>query len=592
VASKLSRVWNRITGQIIGFGVGAAASQAFEPPLRDVTAEIESLFTNRRLDAGTLAQIVMRGGLDPDDAASEAAETGFDRRRFDLLTLLAGEPPSPAETLELLRRGKIDEAEARKSLVQGPLRPEWFDPFLELAQALLSPPELASLAARGIMPEAQARGYAAQQGIAAADFADLVEAARNSPSLGELLDLLNRGEIKEADVTAALEHAGVRDQYVKPLLELRHVLPPVGDLIRFAVREVFTPATRSRYGLDEGFPVEFAQEATKRGLDEQWARAYWAAHWELPSPQQAFAMLHRGLITDADLDRYLISADYMPFWRKAMKGISYLVPGRIDLRRMHQQGVIDRTRVLRGYLDLGYKPEDAELLTDFATREKLAPERDLTKAEVVSLYEARSIPRTQAVELLAGVGYDEAESALILGLADYRHDSTFRSAAVSIVRSRYVAREIDERDVAERLDKVGVPSTERERLLDLWTFQREESPQRLTEAQARAAWKAGIVDESGYRQQLDRIGYPADEQGILVELYRPDAGPKAAPAKDLNRADVLRFYRYGQWQRPQAEAELLRLGYDPTESAALLEDIDRRYRSKGAAGATTPPATP
>lgn len=582
VGGTIGRLWSRLTGNLIGFGIGAASAQAFEPFFADLAAAAWRAHQARRLSPAELAQLEQRGELTLDEGAAEAAESGVDRRRFTLLTRLAGEPPTPPETLELLRRGAINEERARRALEQGPLRREWFDAFLELRRALLSPPELAGLAARGLIGEPEARELAGRQGLEGDDFGRLVEARRDVPALGELLELLRRGELDEGGARAALEHRGLRPEFVDGLLELRRQLPGIQDLIRFAVRDVFTPATRQAFGLDEGYPEELSEQARRRGLDVEDARAYWAAHWELPSPTQAFVMFHRGLIDRQELERYMVAADFMPFWREGMLGISYNVPGRIDLRRMYQRGVIKRPEVLKGYLDLGYSPKDAERLTEFATLEQLDEERQLTKAEVIALYKARAIPREETVELLDGLGYDEEQSALVIRLADYQRDNAFRTAAVAVVRGRYVAREIDEREVTERLDRIGVPAEERERLLDLWAFQREESPRRLTEAQARAAWRAGVLDEQGYRQQLERMGYPADEVGILLELARPAATTPEETERDLTRADVLRFYRYGQWTREQARAWLLAFGLDATETDALLLDIQTRYR-KGVA---------
>lgn len=587
VGGTIGRLWSRLTGNLIGFGIGAASAQAFEPFFADLAAAAWEQHPARRLSAAELAQLEQRAELTLEEAAAMAAEVGVNRERFQLLTRLAGEPPTPAETLELLRRGAISREEALRSLEQGPLRREWHPALLELQRVLLSPPELAGLAARGIVPAEEAEQLAGRQGLEAEAFRALMEARRDEPALGELLELLRRGELTEAEAEASLRRRGVRAEHAPALLELQRQLPGIQDLIRFAVRDVFTPATRRAFGLDEGYPAELTEQAGRRGLEEEDARAYWAAHWELPSPTQAFTMFHRGLIDRQELERYMVAADFMPFWREGMLGISYLVPGRIDLRRMFQAGVIDRPRVLRGYLDLGYSPKDAEALTDFATMEQLEEERQLTKAEVMALYKSRAIPQAETVELLEGLGYDRAQSQLVIRLADYQRANSYRTQAITVVRGRFVAREIDERAATERLDRIGVPAEEREQLLDLWLFQREESPRRLTEAQARAAWKAGVLDENGYRQQLERMGYPADEVTILVELARPEAAPAAEVERDLTRADVLRFYRYGQWDRAQAQAGLLELGFSPVEAEALLDDIQRRYRQEAAPAVPT-----
>lgn len=514
---------NRVLGNVIGFGAGAAAASAFEPALRPVAEALERQFANRKLTPAELAELVIRGARSPEQAGEEAAGWGLSSERFRELTLLAGNPPGPQELIELWRRGAIAEAEVDTGIRQGRFRTEWLEAFKAFRRVLLTPAGVAELTARGILSEGEGRERAAELGLEPDDFAALVEGTLRPPALGELLDLLNRGEVAEADVRSALTRAGVQERYHDPILELRRVLPPVSDLVRFAVREVYSPEIAARFGLEQDFPARFAQEAARVGLSEESARQYWAAHWDLPSPQMGFAMLHRGIISQSDLELLLRALDVMPFWRERLIELAHLVPGRIDLRRMFRAGVISRQEVFQGYVRLGYTDQDAERLTEFAEKEKLEPERDLTKAEVTSLYQARALDRGEATELLELLGYDGDESDLLLDLADFRRRRTYRTAAVSVVRARFLEREIDEAQATGLLDSIGLPAEEREELLDLWIFARDENPRRLTEAQARAAWRAGVHDEGWYRSYLALLGYPQAEADTLVALYAPGA---------------------------------------------------------------------
>lgn len=529
MAINVGRLWNRLTGNIIGFGVGAAAASAFEPPLRDLTAQIEAQFTNRRLDPGTLAQLVATGLIDPGGAVAEARESGLDPARFTRLIQQAQTDPTVDELLELHRRGLLDDAGVERGLERNRVRPEWRTRLRSLAERLIDPGTIAGASARGLIGDDEARQLLAQHGLGPRAFELMRRTAQHPPAAGELLDLLNRGSVGEAEVTAALRNNGMRPDWISRYLELRRVLPPVSDTIRFAVREAYTPEIVQRFGLDENFPSRFAQEAARVGLAEDAARLYWRAHWELPSPTQGFQMFHRGLIDRPTLELLLRALDFMPFWRGKVIDLAYNVPGRIDLRRMFQHGVIDKPRVTRGYLDLGYRPEDAAILTEFATVEQADEERQLTKAEVVALYESRTIPREQALGLLDQLGYPEQQREWTLGLADVRRDRAYRNAVVSVVRRRHVDGEITDAEATTRLDKIGVPTAERERLLDLWQFERAENPSHVSEAQARAAWRAGIIDEGDYRLHLALLRFPANEAEWLVALHRPEAKPPEPP---------------------------------------------------------------
>lgn len=520
----VSRLWSRFTGQLLGFGIGAASAQAFEPIFADLSALTWSKMPNRRLTPEQAAMLVLQGRRGLGDAAHEASETGIDRGRFEDIVALVGSPPGLGELIELWRRGALEEEEVRRALRQARTKPEYIDALLALRRALLAPPTLAGLVARGLLPLAAGQEGAARQGVNEADFARLVEAAQSAPPVEQVLELVNRGELDEGEARAALRRAGLEERYLEPVLALREVLPSPADLVRFAVREVYTPAVASRFGLAQDFPPEFAAQAARLGLSEETARQYWAAHWDLPSPEQGFRMLHRGIIGPADLDLLLRALDVMPFWRPKLRELTFNVPGRIDIRRMFRAGVLTEADVLKRYGDLGYAPADAAILTQFAVTEKMQAERDLSKAEIVSMYQERSLSRAEAEGHLATLGYDAGELALVLGLADVRRNRSFRTAATGVVRSRYVARELSDAEAAARLDRLGLPAEERDQLMDLWTFQREETPRRLSEPQARAALRRQLISESEYLVRLEQLGYPDEEAGILLALSTPAAG--------------------------------------------------------------------
>jgi hypothetical protein len=510
---------NRVLGNIIGFGAGAAAAQAFEPPLRDVAAEMESRFQSRRLTPDDLAELQQRAEISMEAGAAEAAESGVNARRFELLTRIHGQSLGPMELLAALRRGIIDEARFDRGIAQGTIRREWADVLRGLANELLTPSMVAEAEARGLAGGFDTGAEARRNALTRARFELLTRLAGHPPPIGELLDLLNRGRMNESQVRRAMRDAGMRNEYVDDVLELRRVLVPVQDLVRFAVREVYTPEVRRRFRLDEDFPARFATEAARHGLARSDAQDYWAAHWDLPSPEQGFRMLHRGIIERPDLELLLRSLDVMPFWRGRLIDLAFAVPGRIDLRRMFEHGVIDEARVQRGYLDLGYTPEVAQTLTRFAIELAAEPEKNLAKGEIVALYQAREITREDAAIMLQGLGYKPEGAEFVLDIADAKEARAFRNQVVAVVRRRFVDREIDTTAAIARLDEIGMPAEARERLLDLWQFEVAENPRHITEAQMRAAWKRGIVDEGRYRLHLGQLGYPPDEAQILVELY-------------------------------------------------------------------------
>ncbi|MCP4231956.1 MAG: hypothetical protein GY771_17645, partial [bacterium] len=165
-----------------------------------------------------------------------------------------------------------------------------------------------------------------------------------------------------------LRKIGVHPNYFDTYKTLAFPIPPVNDLITMAVREAFTPEIASRFGQYEGLPKEYVDAAAKKGVSQEWAERYWAAHWTLPSVQQGFSMLHRGIINQSDLSLLLRALDIMPFWRDKLIALSFRPLTRVDTRRMHILGTLDEAGVKRAYLDQGYNDRNAALMTDFTVR--------------------------------------------------------------------------------------------------------------------------------------------------------------------------------------------------------------------------------
>jgi hypothetical protein len=135
-----------------------------------------------------------------------------------------------------------------------------------------------------------------------------------------------------------------------------------------AVREAFTPAIAARFGQYEDLPPDFVEWVGKKGLSKEWASRYWAAHWSLPSPQQGFEMLHRGVIGIDDVNMLMRALDIMPFWRDKLIQIAYRPLSRVDVRRMFALGVLNVSGVRRAYTDIGYNDYNADLMTQFTIK--------------------------------------------------------------------------------------------------------------------------------------------------------------------------------------------------------------------------------
>lgn len=197
---------------------------------------------------------------------------------------------------------------------------------------------------------------------------DYLDAVLTKPASIDIISYELRRDPSLSNLSNELKRIGIHDNYHALYKELAYQIPPVADIITMAVREAFTPAIAARFGQYEDLPSEFVEWVGKKGLSKEWAERYWAAHWSLPSPQQGFEMLHRGVIGEGDLDMLMRALDIMPFWRDKLTQIAYRPLTRVDVRRMYALGVIDVSGVRKAYTDLGYNEYNANLMTNFTIK--------------------------------------------------------------------------------------------------------------------------------------------------------------------------------------------------------------------------------
>lgn len=197
---------------------------------------------------------------------------------------------------------------------------------------------------------------------------DYYNAVLTKPASQDIIAYELRRDPSLSNLDGELRRIGIHPNYNSLYRELAYQIPPVADIITMAVREAFTPAIARRFGQYEDLPTEYVEAVQKKGLSREWAERYWAAHWSLPSPQQGFEMLHRGVIGEGDLNMLMRALDIMPFWRDKLTQIAYRPLSRVDVRRMYALGVLDVSGVRKAYTDLGYNDYNADLMTKFTIK--------------------------------------------------------------------------------------------------------------------------------------------------------------------------------------------------------------------------------
>lgn len=366
--------------------------------------------------------------------------------------------PSPGDAWAMYYRGLIDQNTRTDWLNDTGWFPAAQTAYGELARPRADVGTMATAVVQSKMTEANYLAETRKRGITDTDAQLFLQVSRRYLAVGDLMASMLRGDITASKVQTDLQAQGFSAADVQSLIKLSQQIPNVSDLIRMSVREAFSEDVSRAFGHDADFPGEVVDWAAKQGLSADWVRRYWRAHWELPSPQMGYEMMHRGVI-DLDTMRTLLrTADYAPFWRDKLIAIAYAPYTRVDARRMYGLGVLTREQVKRAYLDLGYDNDKAEHLTEFTVRyedenglSKKEEYRKLTQAAIISAYKKGIFNRQETMDSLLALRYEPEDAEVLLDIADAEKavarkpdwQPEYLRDMISIVENAYIRSIID-----------------------------------------------------------------------------------------------------------------------------------------------------
>ena len=314
-----------------------------------------------------------------------------------------------------------------------------------------------------------------------------------------------------------LKKIGIHPKYTDVYKTLAYQIPPVADIITMAVREAFTPDIAAKFGQYQDFPDDLETYGAMKGLSKEWTQRYWAAHWALPSPQQGFEMLHRGVIDHAELNMLLRAQDVMPFWRDKLIQIAYRRLTRVDIRRMYKEGVLSESDVLESYLEHGYNAENAKRMTEFTIKQTLATLSKFTSGDIIKAFASRMISRGDAIGLLGDIGIRTEDANYIVSTAEYKRQWAFTDDQIAGIRNLYKKRVYDENQASDKLARLNLPAEQITVLMQQWHYEKiEELDATWTTAQTLKFLKRKLISPDRARQELNLNGYTDERINVLI----------------------------------------------------------------------------
>jgi hypothetical protein len=393
---------------------------------------------------------------------------------------------------------------------------------------------------------------------------------------------LRRREVYTKEVYQESMHwLGYEAKEAEDYYTAKEAWPGISDLVRMAVREAFTPEIAEKFGQYQDLPPEFMARAKKIGLPEDYAKAFWAAHWELPSVQMGYDMLHRGIITQDELKLLLRALDIMPFWRDKLINLSYSPFTRVDIRRMHKVGILTEAQVLQSYKDIGYNDEKAKALTDFTIAlnspvDKTA-EKELVRSEMVAAYKKGLIPEAELRTWLTANGYAPDEVELLVKLASTALATTTKDLTQAQVKALYQKGLRTKAEVTAWLKTYNYTDAQVNSLLTLWEWTKAGSDKDPSRTDLDKFYLDGIIDEATWRAYMAGLGY---DTGVIAWYWEELQGQGAqvtgpvdvSKVKELTLAQLKSLYTLGLRTRAQITPFLTAMKYD-AQGIALLYDL-------------------
>lgn len=398
-----------------------------------------------------------------------------------------------------------------------------------------------------------------------------VTAAEQLLGASDYVTLWRRGKIDEGQMDSELKRAGFSDESIKGIKEASEYFPPPQDLIRFAVREVYNSGVRSQFGMDEDISDEFIEEAYKAGVPEEQARNYWASHWQLPSVQMGFEMLHRRVISESELAALLKAQDVMPFWREALTKISYNPLTRVDVRRMHAMGLIGDAELKDRYMDIGFSSENADMMVRFTKAYNSREEAGLSQGKILEAYRKGVVSQSTAGSLLRDIGISSQAISVLLETAEFDRVMSEADDYKADLFQQYQAGVLTAEQVRARLNSLGTPETYVSAAMA--ELDRKASAKiKLPSKTDLTDWfRLGIISEETYKQRMEEIGYR--EPDVLAYLTEIEIERETDEVRYLSDTVYLRWVKKEMITPDQFRAIMDNKGTRLQDTESLLAEV-------------------
>lgn len=497
-----------IGGAALGAAMGAGLMELLNNWLAEPVTTLIAQNPRSKLSAEQSAHLYARNIPTGLDLRHEAAGRGVNSDRFDALVAMAQSSPPVEMILQLLNRGRISESEARVMFHDLSIRPDYIDFLLSLRRTHISPEQSAQGWARNVQTADQVVAASARFGLAQEDAAVLMELAGEPPPLEAVIQGWRRGILTEADVDRAIVQGPIRNEWIPAVKSLQEQPLPPG--------EAANAVTQGHLTLEEG-----RAKARLSGINEEDFQTIVETSGLPPGIDFAAEAFNRGVIDDAQWEAMFLESRiknrYVPLMR-AMR--QRLIPAE-TVRLMYRNNTYPHDAALATLLAHGFTDVDARAQLALEDVRRTEGTRELTRAQIVQLFDNDIVTMEQAQEMLSALGYGPNEVEWMLNLAEVSKVSRFVTALVTRIRSGFIAGNVSADEARGLMADAGIAASARDAAIELWTLELEALAANLTTAQIQAAVRRNLLTSSQAQERFVRRGYSEADAQVLVALATP-----------------------------------------------------------------------
>lgn len=392
----------------------------------------------------------------------------------------------------------------------------------------LTPALLADLVVRGFMEAGPAADEAAKSGVSGDDLALMTKLAGDAPSTTDLVMAYRRkvlpldsGSPDTPSLVTGIREGRLANKWIPMIEALGDVPIGVADAVDAVVEGQISRAAGEEIAYKNGIsPENFAILYNTRGNP--------------PAPSELLEMVRRGNIATGgtgpdvlSLTQGISEGATKDKWIPEFIKLLTVLPPEGRVTAMLRAGAISRDQAIGYYKRLGYDDTVAAGFAAEASHRKTSASKDLAKGDIEKLYADGAIDAATATSMLEGLGYTADECAYLLAIQDLHAATTVADAAVTRIRSYYIARKIDENSVVTALDSLGVPTKQRDKLISAWKIDRGSNVKLLTESQIVDAWNYTLLSQDEAISALTALGYTAYDAWVVLSIK--NKGPLPNP---------------------------------------------------------------